>query len=152
MQVGFLKGLKPLLIQRIAMFMAICYLLNPLHQQITLVLHEISHSLEIPDYVMSHNTNSHHEYETHDYSMDEIEHDHNLIDLLASVLEASNDKDDSENSNVVKVKIDKHISKFQIDLQNHFSDKSQHSFSIIQENMKPGYLGKMEKPPQLPLG
>ena len=102
--------------------MGICYLVNPLHQQINSVFHNVSHALEIPDYIMSHDSNYEHESYGHtDYQIGNLNHDHEIVDFIDSVFDASDEDGGSEDSMLTEIKIDKHITTYQFQFQNNFN-------------------------------
>lgn len=150
MQKGFLKGLKPLIVQRLALLIGICYLMNPLHQQIKSVFHEVSHALETPDYIMSHNASTL-DYESHshnDYQIDTLRHEHQLIDFIDALFAASEENDGSEDSVLTQIKIDKHIATYQFHLQKDFDFRLLQKFWMPLEKSEAGYLQRLKEPPQ----
>lgn len=151
MQKGFIKGLKPLFIKRLALFMGICYLLNPLQNQISFIFHEVSHALEIPDYIISHGQNSSYEQQVHGHSdshIEGIDHDHGIIDLIASFLAASNEHDGSEDSMLPKIKFDKHFTTYQFQLQKYIESIATQKNWTFSKNTEVVYLKRLEEPPQ----
>lgn len=149
MKNGLAKGLKPLLIKRLALLMGICYLVNPLHQQINSVFHNVSHALEIPDYIMSHDSNYEHESYGHtDYQIGNLNHDHEIVDFIDSVFDASDEDGGSEDSMLTEIKIDKHITTYQFQFQNNFNIAIFQNFWLSQEKLESGYLKRLKEPPQ----
>jgi len=147
---GFTKGLKPLLIKRLALLMGICYLMNPLQQQIKTIFHTISHAIEVPNSVMGHNSNSENDeiHGHHAHQTDAIQHDHSLIDLIDSVLSASNENKDSEDSILIEIKIDKHITTYQFALFENLALEKLSNFWAPKEKQKRGYFQNEKEPPQ----
>lgn len=148
MPIGFKKGLKPLFIQRLALLVGICYLMNPLQQEIKSAFHTISHALEVPNSVIGHHSNSendinhgHFEHETAD-----IQHDHSFIDLLDSVFLASNESNDSDDS--ILVKIDKHLTVYQFQLLDNLAIVESSNYWSIKEKLKSGYFKNQKEPPK----
>ncbi|MEP3209522.1 MAG: hypothetical protein ABJN95_10055 [Maribacter sp.] len=150
MQKGFLKGLKPLIVQRLALLIGICYLMNPLHQQINSVFHEVSHALETPDYIMSHKsaTLAHESHSHNDYQIDTLQHEHLLIDFIDSLFAASDENDGSDDSVLTQIKIDKHITTYQYHLQKEFNFRLLQKFWMALEKSETGYLSRLKEPPQ----
>lgn len=151
MQKGFLKGLKPLFIKRLAMLIGICYLLNPLQKQISFVFHEISHAFEMPDYIMSHNSNSSYEHKVSEHldsRIGDVNHDHEIVDFIDSAFAASNNHDGSEDSLLNEVKIDKHITSYQFQLQKHIDINISLKIWSPSEDSELVYLRQLEEPPQ----
>lgn len=147
---GFTKGIKPLFIKRLALLMSICYLMNPLQQQIKSAFHAISHAIEVPTSVMGHNSNSEIDeiHGNHKHQKNANHHDHSLIDLIDSVLTASKESNDSEDSMIVVVKIDKHINTYQYRLFENSTLEELNIFWALKEKQKRGHLEKQKKPPQ----
>lgn len=156
MQTRFIKGFKPKFIKQMALLMSICYLMNPLQQQINTVLHNISHGLELPNSVLSHKANSTTEAQeihvAHEHDRTAAEHEHLLIDFIASIFEASNQENDSDNSQLVEVKWDKHISVYQFKLPDSFVFNMNTCFYSLEKRLKKGYSKKRKEPPQKWLG
>lgn len=147
---GFTKGFKPLFIQRLALLIGICYLMNPLQQQIKTIFHTISHAIEVPNSVMGHNSNSVNDqlHGHYDHQIDEKQHDHSLIDIIDSVLTASNESNDSEESILIESKIDKHITTYQFELFESLTLNQLHNFWALKEKQKSGYFEHLKEPPQ----
>lgn len=151
MQNGFKKGLKPQYIKQLALLMSICYLLNPLQHQINTVLHELSHGLEMPSSLLSHETpldTSSKVHESHDHSEHVDEHEHLIVGFLNTIFEASNQDDASGNSQLVEIKWDKHITSYQFTLTPNFKNKIEKHFFPSKEKLKLGHSKKLEEPPQ----
>ncbi len=150
MQIGYLKGFKPNLIKQIVLLVGICYLINPLQNQITSVLHSISHGIEMPQTLLSHDENNDqlnnlHKHHNHDNS--KSEHDHQFIDLVDSVFEASNEEGNSEEIPVNKVKVKKHITSVSINLPLKYDFKVSKEYFTFVSRLKEGYPKKLEFPP-----
>lgn len=150
MTIGFRKGLKPLFIKRLALLMSICYLVNPLQPQIKTIFHTVSHAIEVPNFVMSHNSNSlnnefhgHQEHRTHT-----MQHDHSIMDLIDSVFTAFNENNDSEDSILFKIKMDKHITTYEFELIEGLKIKVLPNFWALEKKQKSGFFQNIKKPPQ----
>ena len=104
---------KKLLIQRLALIIAVIYLLSPLQQQISAVLHSLSHDLSLPDYVMTHShdfsneNNEAHQYG--DHRTDEITHEHQFIDFVQSLIKNTSQNEQQSDPKVPTKSIDKHL-------------------------------------------
>ena len=106
------KGLKPFVIKIAILVMSICYVFGPSHTEVNKLLHVITHQLEMPDNVISHSTVSNLDYEvheTHALNKSEEVHNHNLLQLLDSILKASGSEQNHDNSKILTLKIDKHL-------------------------------------------
>ena len=88
------NGKQKLFVRRLAFLMSICYLLNPLHVQISDVLHALTHGVQTTDQLISHSSvaskdqSKVHHYHDHTTPKD---HDHGLIDFITTLFENSHD-------------------------------------------------------------
>ena len=150
MQKGFINGLKPIFIQRLALLIGICYLLNPLQQQMNTLLHAVSHGLTSPNYVMAHDldseTNKSHGH--YDHPADVVQHSHSLIDVIDAIFTASNESGKSEDSALIEIKIDKHITSYPLQLHKDQYLKPTFNFWMLISKSLEGHLEKLKKPPQ----
>lgn len=144
------KYFKPLMIRVLAVFMSVCYVLTPLHQQINTVLHSISHFLEVPVDVMSHNQIEFFEGHQHvnHYSF-KVDHEHNLIDFLHSIFKASDNEDRSQESLATKLKIDKHFISSDCLIKRSLLMSSKNSFFDLVRPCIDGYSWELYAPPRL---
>lgn len=110
---GRLTDFKKLLIQRLALAIAVVYLLSPLQHHIGDVLHSLSHDLSLPDYVMTHARGSSKEFiNAHQYAdhrTGEIVHEHEILDFVQSLLQDGVDNEQSPDPNLPSTSIDKHL-------------------------------------------
>jgi len=97
------KGIKPFILNFIIVTMSLLYVFAPVHVEINKLLHTISHSLEMPDYILTHQDASDihtpirtHESETHKNII--AHHDHKVIVLLDNILEGANQNNDSSDA------------------------------------------------------
>lgn len=149
------KGLKPFIIKYVAMLMGICYLINPLQEQIHILLHEITHALESPTQIISHESNLNFEHKSlnhFDPSANDIKHEHGIVDLINLVLDSSSEKNNPKESLLKEVIIDKHITINQFQLQKRFKIDIVSTFRMFKEKSKCGYFEKKIKPPQNLIG
>ena len=147
---GFAKGIKPLFLQRLALLIGICYLMNPLQPQIKSIFHTISHAIEVPNSVIGHDSNSENE-EVHghfEHEIADLQHDHTLIDLLDTVLTASNETKDADDSLIIEIKIDKHITTCKYQLFANPTVVESNKFWLPKEKLKSGYLQNQKEPPR----
>ena len=133
------------------MFMGICYLANPLHEQIGSVFHEISHLLEPPNSIIAHSSLADHENAAHPYHEHEelqSNHDHSIIETLNSIFGASDDTESSNEPLVTKIKFDKHITTDHYETRCTVSFITQHSFGTSDEKVKKASIDVLGEPPQ----
>ena len=148
------KGLKPIVLKYMALLMGICYLANPVHNQIENVMHEISHVLQSPQNIVSHaiqgeHIHGHGFHQHGEHRLTKTEHQHKILDLIGTVFDAS-DSDNSENETPMTVtKCDKHISSQLVILPRIFSIITSHECFITILKVEKGFLNFPKEPPQL---
>lgn len=147
---NIIKGYKPIVIKYLALFIGVCYLANPLQSQVGSIFHEISHIFEAPDTPIGHSTASDkqnvvHHYQEHTHS--DNQHEHTLIDMLNSIFNATDDGSQEE-SVLVEVKFDKHISTDQYLIHKIYSKEKSFNFISKENNLIKGHFSILEEPPQ----
>ncbi len=146
------KWVKPMFIKQIAMLMCICYLLNPMYHQVNNLLHTISHGLEIPDVVLSHQArasdahNYSHGY--HEHGISEVQHKHSFIDFVNAIFEALNTEDQSSDTSIKDKKIDKHIATQQYHLHKLITINVDVVFWEFVRKSHVGYQYTTDRPPE----
>jgi len=151
MQREFKKGLKPKIIKYVAMFMGICYLINPLQEQIQTVITKVSNGLDSPTHIIAHNSNSNfgHKSNHHfDDSYFRLSQNNRLVNIISSIFEALNENNTSTDSLVKDISIDKHIVSAQIRIKQRIKIKIVSVFRFPQQKLRCGHFEKMKKPPQ----
>ncbi|MDO6518256.1 hypothetical protein [Zobellia uliginosa] len=103
------KVLKSELVKYAALIIALCYIINPLHQQIQTVLHEVSHILTIPDNVISHASVTEKHHRAHQHSGQGTPHQHELIDVFSALFHASHEEGHPDEELHTDFKFDKHL-------------------------------------------
>lgn len=149
------KGLEPLVIKVIATVICAFYILSPLHKEIGVFLHEITHQFDMPENILSHsntidvmNGETHFEH-TLIASVDV--HNHNMLDLLDNIFEAADTEKKSEDSNILLIKIDKHT-RYQLKYIKPWCFVSYQKNKItlfVTEQTRLGYLKTPFLPPEL---
>lgn len=117
------KNVKVQLVKLLAMTMSVCYLANPLHRQIKELLHELSHGLELPNHVLSHENTTDMTFvkdDHHSHSKSITSHTHHLIDFLDTLFKASNEDKSSNDPRFLKLKLDKHLTCYTLQLPSNF--------------------------------
>ncbi len=150
---ALLQDVRPFLIKGVAVLMGICYLLAPMHRQMGIVLHSVSHFLEMPGHVMSHAAVSNHDsftkhqHEAHEKLVNV--HKHQVIDFLDSIFKASNHEGESQDALTTQIKIDKHfiISKYTI--AERCVLKLRNGFSKVACEYREGYYRQLYNPPRI---
>lgn len=132
--------------------MGICYLANPIHHQIRTVFHEISHLLEAPETVISHHLHTtghdHYAHEKDEHSMVSADHQHTLLNLMDSIFDASDEQNSEDDTALLLIKCDKHISSSQVILPKLFSLTTSQGTNAVEQKVKKGFLVHPEEPPQ----
>lgn len=149
------KGLEPLVVKGVATVMCVFYILSPLHKEIGVFLHEVTHLFDVPERVLSHSSTmgaGHGEihYE-HAFEASENSHDHHILDLLDNILEATDTERKSEDSNVLVIKIDKHT-RYQEKYKkpSYFVQSKPNEITFfLTAQTRMGYLKNPFQPPQL---
>lgn len=134
----------------IAVLMGICYLINPLNQQLYNVLHTISHGLNAPTEVMEHKIIAFDHSRTHDsfsHRKHQMTHEHNLIDFVQTLFEASQNQGQTTDPNAPKFSIDKHITAYSQYNKLAKLYKLKESFSFTVDNVHGGYTTLWLEPP-----
>lgn len=134
----------------IAILLSLLYLANPLYQPISIVLHETIAFFESPNSVMGHQVDFYgivNDFEVHEHEKMELEYGHELIELLESVLEKSEEKKSSDGSIAENLKIDKHLvyTDFAIPLST--SENEAEYFYQVDKSMI-GHPFEIEAPPK----
>ncbi len=136
-----------------ALLMGICYLANPMHKQIRTVFHEISHLLEAPNILLSHQSHSidhNHDYhEDGEHTLVTADHQHTLLDLMDCIFEASDEQNTEDDTALILIKCDKHNSSRYIILPKTFPFTTSQNTNAVEQKVKIGYLDHPEEPPQI---
>ncbi|GAB5472884.1 MAG: hypothetical protein Mars2KO_09830 [Maribacter sp.] len=149
------KKAKVQLIKILAMTMSICYLANPLQRQINIVLHELSHGLELPSHVLSHENTTNMTFMAdshHSHGKSITDHTHHLIDFLDTLFEASNEDQGSEDPLFLKSKLDKHLTYYELLLPSYFEIVMLKCFIPPKGLQTQGLFKDLDHPPQYLLG
>lgn len=145
--------LKKLLIKRLAFIMAVFYLLSPFHQQISTVLHSISHDLSLPDYVMTHSSvGANDELDSHQYGehrTSQIVHEHQIIDFLQNLLQDSSNSEQQSDPLVPNTSIDKHLVILSYSLVKEFKFDQKINSVSPEQNVRIGHPQLWLEPPIL---
>ena len=152
---GCSQGLKPKLFKQIALLMSICYLLGPLQTLLTELLHELSHGLEMPTSVLSHETTAYDYMEVHHshaHDNPKADHDHKFIDLVVSIFEASNKNHESDKNSTIETKLKKHITAEVMVVLIQFLEKAPKKFGTFKVPLHLGHSKVPDIPPQLLFG
>ena len=133
-----------------ALFIGVCYLANPMQSQISSIFHEISHILEAPDTVIGHSAvgdKQHDAHHYHEHTHGDEQHEHTFIDLLDSIFNASDDGNQEE-SVLVDVKFDKHISTDECPVYKIYPLEENLNFVSNENSLINGHSRVLEEPPQ----
>ena len=146
--VGIIRGSAS---RNLAVLIALCYMLQPLHGPIKLAMHSFSHFVEKPAHLITHNeastagTLNYHEYHEHQYY--QVNHQHGLIDFLDALL-SGEDMDQSHDQTIVEIqKVDKHNI---VDTLNWEKTSLSSVIAITKEfstETNSGYLQELLRPP-----
>ncbi|OBX27247.1 hypothetical protein LX77_02772 [Gelidibacter algens] len=151
MNLSHKKGLKPCVMNYLALLIGLCYLANPLHHEISSVFHEISHVAKAPSGLIGHDSVSEQEGITHSYHEHDLslkEHTHVAIDLYESLFNTSDDHD-SDNETVPSIdKLDKHITTHAYTSPQILMTFFRGEYNPLIKKVTAGYLNMSKQPPQ----
>ncbi len=146
------KNTKPIILKAVVVAMTICCIFGPFRSEIHKVLHTIVHSLETPDYVLSHSSTSSKDkvHIVHEHKKEEANHNHDFIKLVAKVFEVTEQENSANEPMLVFYMLDKHLKihettpkeKIIIPVINPI-------FSVTQKKICKGYLKDINKPPEV---
>ncbi|MCW5515235.1 hypothetical protein [Muriicola sp. Z0-33] len=148
---GRYTDMKTWLIKRLAFIIAVFYLLSPFQQQLSTVLHNLSHDLSLPDYVMTHASEFSeegvysHQYGQHRTS--KIVHEHQIIDFVQSLLQNTSENNSQSDPLVPGKSIDKHLVAFKYTLENQSVLELENSILTPERNVLKGYSSLWQEPP-----
>lgn len=126
-----------------AVVISLIYILMPLHNEFKSALHSMSHYLEMPDVVLTHNQHENLNYKTSTNSF----HGHKIIDLLDYFADDTNNNEDSNKANLVDNKIDKHFYPSKYNIPELVDKKSTQELNNYTEKIKKGFFRKIIDPP-----
>ena len=147
----FLKGLKQILIKRLALLIGICYLLHPLNDQLNHVLHAISHGIEMPDNIIEHKSIVVPDDHLHDQHLHEAlseNHEHVVLTTIALLFGTSDDHEGSNENIPGQLKIDKHIASSSYQRLPYFFLQVEHVFLNPFKRTREGHKRTKENPPR----
>ncbi|MCF7568038.1 hypothetical protein L3X37_06620 [Sabulilitoribacter arenilitoris] len=122
------------------------YLLMPIHKEVRSTLHRISHFLEMPNTILSHN-----KYENINYNLTASAityHEHKILDLLNNLTEANSKTNESNKPHVVISKIDKHFHLSKYGVLKLIETKSSLAIDCYKEKLKTLFYKKIKIPPK----
>lgn len=152
------NNIKPVINKVIIIIMSLIYVFGPAHVEVNKLLHVLSHSLEIPDNILSHKNNTKtfleiniHKSEHHKNKTKQ--HKHEVITFLDKILEGSDQNNIPSKVPVVTRKIDKHLSNYEFEFIDDSLmllplDKRLH-FSRNKNDVCKGYLTDSGEPPKV---
>lgn len=133
------------------MLIGICYLMNPLQNEINYALHTLSHTFEAPNSLLSHDFSNEKskEHQIHQHNRSVILHNHEIIDFINNALQSDENHEHSNDNQSIVVKIDKHLVSYLYRVNTPNKIDSEHSFWSTDLKSKNGFLTKPVEPPQL---
>ncbi|MFV9550874.1 hypothetical protein [Algibacter sp. PT7-4] len=144
------KQLKSLFLNVVVITMSVCYVFGPNYKVVNKLLHSLSHQINIQENLNSTTFSKVHHHHHHSKNVSEINHNHEFLEILNEVLEASSTKNNPETPEILEFKIDKHIKTREDYLTRHlfwFSTYKKVFFAPYQKVSK-GFLKEIIKPPQ----
>lgn len=139
--------MKKVLIQRLALIIAVVYLLSPFQQQISSVLHSLSHDLSLPDYVMTHSRENPQSHQYGDHRTNKINHEHQFIDFVQSLLEDSGDNEQQPDPYTPAKSVDKHLVQYTYTLVDEIYFEQKNIAMPAEQNIRNGHSHLWQEPP-----
>lgn len=141
-----MKKLKARIIKFTAIAISLMYVFMPLHKEVKYVLHGISHALEKPDNLISHNQNENLNYK---FKVSKTKyHEHNILDLMDAFSELNNSTKNPNVPSIIDIKIDKHYHYSKNNIQKLTDTKSATVIDSYKEKLKDLFYRKIKIPPQ----
>lgn len=137
---------KSHIIKFTAIAISFIYVFIPLQNEVKYVLHSMSHALEMPDNLISHNQNENLNYRFNTSTISY--HEHNILDLLDGLSEANNNTKNTNAPNITDIKIDKHFHYLIYKFQKIAVTKSTTVIDSYKEKVKDLFCKKIKIPPQ----
>ena len=118
----------------------------PIHKEVKSTLHSISHYMQKPSVVLSHNKSENENYKIKKSTI--TNHDHKIIDLLDFFMGLDAQNNNSNKSALVNIKIDKHYYSPKYNLINVVTTESSSISGNYIEALKDGFNRKIKVPPK----
>jgi len=147
------QGCKPIVLKIAIVAMSLCYVFGPLHQELNSFLHAVTHQLEMPQDILQHDNSRSSDFQKQAYTthISDSGHDHKFLQLLDSLLKASDSEKNQEDSIRASVKTLKYI-KPNI-FKNHKTTilpfLAKHIFLFKKQKIKKGFQTGIIEPPQM---
>ncbi|GAA4882256.1 hypothetical protein GCM10023311_00410 [Flaviramulus aquimarinus] len=142
-----MKRIKIHIVKFVAIVISVIYMLMPIHKEVKSVLHSMSHYLQMPDMVLSHNQDQNLNYKTQTSNI--TFHQHKLIDLLDAFIGNKTNNEDSNKAHIFNIKIDKHFYDHKYKYQELISTKTSSIIDNYKEKIKDEFFGKIKVPPKI---
>lgn len=140
-----MKNIKTHIIKFIAIVISITYLVMPIHKEVKSTLHSISHFLEIPKNILSHDKKDNLNYKT---ASTFTYHEHKILDILDSFSKANTSDSDSNQQRIVISKIDKHYYTPKYKVSYFIETQLSRVIDCYKEKEKALFYKKIKIPPQ----
>ena len=124
---------------------SITYLVMPIHKEVKSTLHSISHFLEMPKNILSHNKSENLNYKTiSTFSY----HEHKILDILDVLSKTNTSDSESNQQRVVFSKIDKHYYTSKYKVSNFTETQLNRVIDCYREKEKALFYKKIKIPPK----
>lgn len=141
-----MKEIKKIIIKFAAIVISMIYLLMPIHKEVRSTLHSISHFLEMPNTIISHNQNENINYNLTASTI--TYHEHKILDLLNNLAEANTNTNEANKPDKVDNKIDKHFYSYKFKASKLISKKLLLVIDSYKEKVKDLFYIKIKIPPK----
>jgi len=135
------------------LIISVCYILGPIRQEISSVLHVVLHTIEMPDQVLSHNVSGESQeitHSTHDHKALDEDHEHKTLSFIEEVINSMTDDPFSSEVPLEKFTHHKHINDdiLEYEITNNLWVLKKDSHSQVNQKIKEGYLNILKEPPR----
>ena len=141
-----MKRCKIHIVKFIAIVISIIYVLMPIHKELKSALHSISHFLQMPDHLISHNQNENLNYEVKVPTI--LYHEHKILNLLDAFTDANTSANESNKPNLVDSIIDKHFYSSKYSLPKLIETERLSVIDSYKENLNYLFYIKIKEPPK----
>ncbi|MBU2945679.1 hypothetical protein [Zobellia uliginosa] len=144
------NSIKPGLIKYLALIIAVCYIFNPLHQQLNTLFHEVSHVLEMPDTVVGHSSifEKNKVHTAHEHLSLNTAHEHKFIKIIDAIFNNSDTDNSSQDKVLTDFKFDKHLTTTYANVSFVVYDVLSQNFKSVKNSLILGYISILEEPPR----
>lgn len=143
--------IKLTLLKAMAVVITMCYVIEPVQDQLKYILHYISHNLEAPSYILQHDNNITNK-ENYNFQSSITNHEHKILDFIDKLISSTKDKDKHQGQSVKEYfsskKIIEHY-KYAALIDATIPNAKKDNFKTLILDKRKGYSLQLYRPPQL---